>query len=88
MKAPIAAVVQALADITGVPLRLSRQAENATLGCAILMAAAGGGMPLAAAVRTMVVHDDVRPDEQRYHTCSSLYAKWREMHSQLDSIRL
>ena len=70
--------LQIHADVSGLPLRLTRVPDAPALGCAILAAVASGAFPdVAAAVKAMVHTDRVvlpRPGER---SLSLIYFKYR-----------
>ena len=77
-------LVQTIADVVGLPVRLARQPESAALGCAILMAANGPHAGHAAAARAMVQHQRVAPNAEQHARYEAPYAKWRELYAQLE----
>lgn len=82
------ALVQTIADVVGVPLRLTQQPESAALGCAILVTAGATSGGIGAAISAMVRHREVVPDPQRREQYDSAYEKWRELNEHLDGISL
>ena len=77
-------LVQTIADVVGLPIRLARQPESAALGCAILMAAEDLQGGHAAAARAMVQHQHVEPNAEQHARYEAPYATWRELYTQLE----
>jgi autoinducer 2 (AI-2) kinase len=82
-----AALTQAIADITGLPVRVARQPESAALGCAILILASESG-GFDAAVRAMVQYVAKDPDPERHERYGAPYAKWRELHERMHDLEI
>jgi autoinducer 2 (AI-2) kinase len=81
------ALIQTIADVIGVRLRLAEEPESAALGCAILVAGAGNS-GIDTAVSTMVRHREIEPDPERHEQYDAAYRKWCELNSRLDDISL
>jgi sugar (pentulose or hexulose) kinase len=78
---------QILADVMEEPVRVSRVAETAALGCAMLGAVGLGLHPgVAAAVGAMAHHVAVEPSGQEGY--GERYRKWRELYTALDDLSI
>ncbi len=83
-----AVLTHIIADIVGVPVRVSEEPESAALGCAILIAANTDFDGLPAAVDSMVRHSRVAPDPEQHERYEAPFAKWRELYNQLGDTNL
>ena len=83
-----AALTTAIADVTGLQVRVAAEPESACLGGAILIAAhaCSGGYEQAA--RSMVRHREIVPDGERHDQYQAPYRKWRELHDQLGAMEV
>jgi len=81
-------IVQAIADVTGLPLRITRQPESAALGGAILMAMEDDGGDVRSTVQRMVHHLEALPDAERHAAYEAPYRQWRVLHDQLDDMEV
>ncbi len=82
------ALTHIIADITGVPVRVSEEAESAALGCAVLIASSTSYDALPAAVASMVRHSSVEPEPEQHERYEAPFAKWRELYNQLENTYL
>ncbi|MBI3784612.1 MAG: FGGY-family carbohydrate kinase [Deltaproteobacteria bacterium] len=81
------ALTHAIADVTGTDVRVTRQAESAALGCAILIRAAED-CGIEAAVKAMVQHDRIAPNPEAHAGYAPSYAKWRELDEKLHDMEI
>jgi xylulokinase len=82
------ALTQKIADVVRHPLRVTRQAESAALGCAMLILAGLGEADFAAVTHDMVQHERIEPDAERHAAYAGPYAKWCELHERLFEIEI
>lgn len=82
-------LMQLTADITGLPVRRSCEAENTGLGCAILVASgAGVHADIITAARAMCRHQEIAPDLGRREQSEIGFSKWRELYERLETVSL
>ena len=82
-----AALLQMVADQTGLPVARATEAQSTGLGCAMLVSAGLGLYPSpAAAVASMCRHEIVAPRPDRKLNCDTAYAKWRELYQSLENL--
>ncbi len=80
-----ATLLQTIADVVGLPVRVAAEPESAALGCAILIAATTGSGGHAGAVRAMVRHRRIEPHAERRDQYETAYAKWRQLYDWLEA---
>jgi len=83
-----ATLTQAIADITGLRIRVAEEPESACLGCAVLMSAHDHGGDYEPAAQRMVRHRDILPDPGRHGLYEAPYRKWRQLNDQLDELEV
>jgi sugar (pentulose or hexulose) kinase len=78
-------LVRLLADTLAVPVEVARVPESASLGCAVLAAAAAGVHPsLGDAAAAMTARTRVDPAPDAVKACDERYRKWRELYGTLE----
>jgi sugar (pentulose or hexulose) kinase len=83
-----AVLLQTIADVTGLALRVADEPESAALGCAILIAAGSHNGDYAAATRAMVHHRRIETASEQHARYAAPYAKWRELSERLDEAEI
>jgi autoinducer 2 (AI-2) kinase len=78
-------LVRLLADTLGTPVEVATVPETASLGCAVLTAAAAGLYPtLAEAAAAMTARTRVEPVPEAVTRSDERYHKWRELYATLE----
>ena len=77
-------LVDLISEVSGIPLRVSRVAETAALGCALLAGTGAGVYPdLASAAARTVHYDEVPPASPG--ACRERYRLWRDLFGMLNT---
>jgi sugar (pentulose or hexulose) kinase len=82
-------LVRLLADTLATPVEVATVPETASLGCAVLAAAAAGVHPtLSDALGAMTARTRVEPTREGVRIGEERYRKWRELYATLEQTTL